>query len=473
MSTPAVADPMTELTGLVTRLADQVTEQGRQIADLAKPKAGQHQPGQVFGAPQVRSGENPLGSRGYSFLRAVGYASGVLSADECKVELSVHTRLHKAMVDGGGYKKAGPNTLMMPFATEHLGTYADQGLVRDVRDLLAAGVTGYDWQEVTHLRAKHWGIEKALSWVDETAGGSLVAPPQMGELIQLLRNNEVLMAAGARMIPMPPSGRAVWPRQTSAMTAYWVGQSQQVTDSTPGTGDLNLQARKLGVLAKIPNEMFRFASISTEQFVREDMARVMALKLDKSLLEATGSDLEPKGLINYAGITTHTARTVGTDGNTFEAEDVAEFIGKVEEQNATFKSWVMRPLMYAALANRRADGPVAGDRKGNFLFNMLREISTDMDRRRGHGTLEGYPVFKSTQVSKARTKGASAVLSYILGGDFADYIIAASPVVEFLVAREGDTMVTNDQTWVRGIHYVDGAPTREASFALCDQLVVG
>ena len=63
------------------------------------------------------------------------------------------------------------------------------------------------------------GLTKALSWLDNTAGEALIAPPTMGELITLLRNNEVLMRAGARSYPLPPSGSLVLPRHTSASTA--------------------------------------------------------------------------------------------------------------------------------------------------------------------------------------------------------------------------------------------------------------
>lgn len=467
---PTLAD----IASQVAAIADKQAEQTQQIADLSKPKSGSPTPGQVFGAPSIRTGEDALSSRGYSFLRTLGMASRTIDSTKCKTEADVHNRLQKLFCEQNGYQKAEANSMLVPFATEHMTAFADEPVVREFREMIRAGVSGCDWGEVHALREKYWGVNKALSWLDESSGGSLVAPPVMGELIHLLRNNEVLMQAGARNIAMPPSGRMVWPRQTSAMNAYWVGQSQAITESEPGTGDVTIQAKKLAILAKVPNELFRFPSVSFEQFLREDMMRVMALKLDKSALEATGSGVEPKGLINYAGITQHTASTTAANGDTLEPEDIALMIGKVEEQNAEFKAWVMRPLMYSALANRRAGSGFAdNDGKGNWLFNMLRNVTDFQNRGRGVGSLEGYKAIKSTNVSNTRAKGASSNLSYILGGDFSDVILATSAVIEFIVAKEGDTMVVNDQTWIRGTHYVDVAVAREASLVLCDQLVVG
>jgi hypothetical protein len=67
----------------------------------------------------------------------------------------------------------------------------------------------------------------------------------------------------------------------------------------------------------------------------------------------------------------------------------------------------------------------------------------------------------------------STLSTYIVGGDFSQIVLAMSGAIEFLVAREGDTMVVNDQTWVRGILYADVGVLREAGLILCDTLVVG
>lgn len=458
----------------LTTLKGDITKQGEQIASLEKRVSERQTINPIAGAEiHVRKGENPLTSRGYSFLKLIGYCSGQLAGEQAKVELELHNKIHKALIDGTPYQKAAPNSIMVPFSSQHLvspDSNKCEALANEVSACVKAGVGGYDPDELLALRKQV--NTKALSWLDQSTGGALVAPPVMGELIEIFRNNEAFMSAGARDIGMPPSGRITWPRQTGTSTAYWVGESQSITDSTPTTGDLVLTAKKLGVLVKIPNELFRFATIAAEAFVREDMAKVMALTMDQQLLQGEGSSLKPKGLINYAGIQLHTAATTGAAGDTFEAADVADMIGKVEERNAQFRAFIMRPRMYNKIRNRRADAVSAGDKAGPFLFDIVRSATEDMNRGRGMGNLEGYPVVKSTQVSNTRDKGAGVDLTYILGGDFTDYIMALSGVIEFLVSSQGDTMIEKDQTWVRGIQLVDGAPRHEASFIWCDDLVV-
>lgn len=469
MSDTAAANPVLDA---VKALQADVNKQGEQIAALEKRVSEKPASASIL-APAVRKGEDPMSSRGYSFLKMIGLVAGQVSSEDAKVEADIHNRLQKSLVEGTPYKKSATNSIMAPFSSAHM--LCDEGalsknLISEVRDLVLAGVSGYDYDEVVHLRKQL--RSKALSWIDQSAGGALVGPPVMGELIEIFRNNEALMAAGARDIGMPASGRATWPRHTGTATAYWVGESTTITDSTQATGDLVLTAKKLGVLCKLPNELFRFATIAAEAFVREDIAKSMALELDNQLLEGTGSALKPKGLITYSGIVSHTAATTGVDGDTFEPEDVGDMISKVEERNAEFTAFIMRPRMYSKLRNRRADAVSAGDKKGPFLFDFDRSVTEDMNRGRGMGVLEGKKVVKSTQVSQARTKGAGTDLTYILGGNFADFMIALSGVIEFLVANAGDTMVEKDQTWVRGIQLVDGAPRHESSFVLCDTLVV-
>lgn len=473
LETPTPPTPEAQILNQLKGLQDNQTKLESRLNELLTQSNQNRQ-----NLPFIRSGESINSSRGFSFLRALGAMAGHYSKDDAKQELELCQRLRKAN-DAAGFYVDTPNAQVLPFSSTYLAnTHRDETLAKEVQEMMRAGIAGYDRDQVLSLRQKYWGVQKALNWLDESQGGALVAPPMMGELIELLRNNEIFMRAGARTLAMPPMGRMVWPRQTGAGSAYWVGTSGQdrtITGSNPTTGDVTLTAKKLGCLVTIPNELFRFASVSIEMFVREDMAKVMALKMDKTFLDSVGSDKEPKGLINYANITSHSATTSGTNGDTFEPEDVAQMIGKVEEQNAIFKAFIMRPLMYTALSTRRADAVAAGDRKGQWLFNMWRELQGQYvdPARMDVGQLNGYPVFKSTQVDNTRSKGSASNLTYIMGGDFADFLIALSGTMEFAVATQGSPIFEQDQTQYRGILFCDGAPRHEASFVACDKLVIG
>ena len=185
------------------------------------------------------------------------------------------------------------------------------------------------------------------------------------------------------------------------------------------------------------------------------------------MLEGTGGT-QIKGLLTYSGITAHTASTVGANGNTFEAQDVALMEGKLPDAVAAPTAWLMRKTLYSALMNRRADAVSAADGKGAFLFHPTRHASDAPPTE-----LYGTKVVRSSQVSATRTKGASSNLTYIVLGYFPDWIVSRLGVMEFLASGLGDSALQNDQTYLRGIQHIDAGPRNAASFVLCDQLVVG
>lgn len=466
---------LANLTAKVEGLANTVEAQSKQISELTKTDESGRNKG-----PFARKGESILSSRGFQFSRVIGVMAGKMDPENAKVERELCDRLNKEYVNSGHFTKHDNKSVVVPLSTALMGK-GNEGMeqfAEEIAEVVKAGVLGADLDEMRHFYAKTYGrVNKTLSWQSESALGALVGPPVFGEPIELLRNQEVFMKAGAKVLPFPPSGRITFPRFTGSTTGYWVGSGandRSITASEPTTGDVVLQVKKLGVYVSVPNELFRFPTVSVEQILRQDMMKTAALKMDKAFLEGVGSATQPKGIINYDNINAYTASTVGTDGNTFEPEDVLRMIGTVEEQNVDFGSWIMRPLMYSAIGNRRADATSPGDKKGMFLFNVLREMqaATNTPTNNVVGQLEGYPVFKSNQVGKDRTKGASSTLSYILGGNFEQYMIALSGVMEMLITNVGDTNFQNDQSTIRLITWCDGAPRHEEAFILCDSLVV-
>ena len=77
---------------------------------------------------------------------------------------------------------------------------------------------------------------------------------------------------------------------------YWVGENAPITPSDIGTGEILLQARKLAVFIKAPNELIRFASPAAEALMRDDMTKSLALGLDLAGLEGGGGDHRRAGL---------------------------------------------------------------------------------------------------------------------------------------------------------------------------------
>jgi HK97 family phage major capsid protein len=429
--------------------------------------------------PAARTGEDPLTSRGFQFSRVAAVMAGKLDPSQATVEISLSQRIQKEYVERGLFSKEAANSIVVPLSSELIGEAGPdmQKFAGEVGEIVKAGMAGYDPEEAVALRRKHYApVRKTLNWLDTSAMGALVPPPEFAEPIELLRNKEVFLAAGARVIPFPPSGRVVWPRFTGATTAYWLGtgaNDRSITASEPTTGDMVLTVKKLGVLTTFPNELLRFPTVAVEAILRADMALSASLKMDKAFLEGTGSAYEPKGVTNYANILTYTAGNVGANGDSLAPEDILQIIAQMEEKNIDFTTWVGRPKLYAGLGNKRSDAVTAGDAKGPWMFNILRDgkSNTTDPTNNSVGMLEGYPFHKSNQVSNARSKGSATNLTYLAGLNMNHVVVALSGVMEIALATQGDTIFPQDQTTLRTITWTDMALRHEEAVILVDTLV--
>ena len=415
--------------------------------------------------PWATAGPVGRDSAGYSVLKAAAFALGFVGPEFAKEEIHTHNQLRDLYASYGFLPHHGQQSFLVPLASAHLPAFEPQGckLRDELRQKMTAQANKFDPDEADWIGRKL--RRKALGSTAEE-GGEFFPSAMLGELIDLQRKLEVFASAGAREIALPPNGRISFPKLTGASSAYWVGEGSAITESGPGTGSLELAAKKLGVFVKLNNELLRFASPSAEGLVRHDMARAAALKADLAMLEGSGST-QIKGLTTYAGITTHVAATTGANGDTFTPADVATMEALLPDAVEAPTAWVMRKAMFAALVNRRADAVSAADGKGPFLFRDTRSLGADRPSE-----LFGTKVVRSAQVAANRAKGAASNLTYILLGHFPDWIVARMGVMEFLASGHGDTALQNDQTFLRGIQHIDAGPRNEASFVFCDDLVV-
>jgi len=467
-----------------------VTEKQAQLTgrvdELGKiSQAHQEQRDRLFGgAPFARKGEDVMNSRGYQYYRIVGHAQGAqgFSADNCKHEMEISRQLDE-FYSRQGLQKAGVRTgisepVMVPLGSGMIADEIRQSLDEefgDFQQFLGSGMAGATPDGIRHQAAKadiqQNLIQQALSMFDDSALGIFTDAGPMGEMITLIRNQELLTRVGATQVTLPPNGHLDFGKQTGSATGYWVGEEEAITGSEQTTGRLELRAKKCAALVTIPNELIRFGTSDVEAFIRADIARVLALLIDLAGLQGTGGT-QPKGILNHSGIINHTSSlTLATDGNTFNPDTPASMIADLEEVNHDPErdglNWCMRGKMWKNIRTRRTgSGYAADDGAGGWLFDVNRaDISNGQATR-----LDGHPVVKSSQVSNTREKGSSSDLSYVLGGIFRHLFIARVGVLEFATATQGDTTFAQDQSKLRAIQHADIGLRYEDAFVIADKL---
>lgn len=441
---------------------------------------------QTKSAPFVTTG--PVGeSRGFRLTKALALHRGMIGPEQAKPEIEASRCFRKALAD---FNYLPPNSdmtsVLVPFGSELLPTEvtSTENFVR-CKSMWAAGLDRHDPDETTWLAnrmlAKSGGdpndvrYKTAMSYLQQSIGGTLVAPPVQGELIELVRPRECLMAAGATSVPLPPNGRMVFPRQSSPTSAYWVGENTAITESNPGTGQIALQAKKLAVLVTVPNELLLYASVAADAMIRTDTAKTISLAVDYAGLYGTGGAAQPQGLVNYTGTNqliqyqsvTPAPKGIGTDGNTLRPEDGNRMVGLIEDRNFEFSGWIFRPTMANNILGYRADAVAAKDAAGGFVQSLIRAVT---DRVPSDNWC-GYKTTKSAVIRNNLTKGAGTNLTELFGGQWEHLMIGMYGAVEFATSNQAGNTFAQDQTQIRAIAHVDSAPRYEGAFCWYPYLI--
>jgi HK97 family phage major capsid protein/HK97 family phage prohead protease len=208
-----------------------------------------------------------------------------------------------------------------------------------------------------------------------TAGGNLVADELLsGSFIDLLRNRLAFAQAGVSILT-GLQGNISIPRQTSAATAYWVGENVAPTESQQAIDQVNMTPKTVAAFVDYSRRLLLQSSIDVEGMIRNDLARVIALEIDRAAIYGTGSSNQPLGLVNTTGIGTETLTNAGTFAELIAMEtDVAS-------ANADVGS--MRYIMNAAARGALKSTSKAGT-EAIFVWE--------------NNEVNGYPVIVSNQL---------------------------------------------------------------------------
>lgn len=428
-------------------------------------------PAKIFGAPYATSG--PLGDKTevISVAKIMAYIAGQLPRDQVKGMVDMSDKLRTTYGPYFPFQDAF-KSILIPGSSNYLPTRLDNGteipgaakIKSEIKEKLAKGVEGYDLDEVAwHIKKSGAYESKALNTMVDTAGGYVVPPPVLGDLIDLQRNLEVFSNAGASNVDLPPNGRIQFPKLTGGSTAYWVGETVNATASQETLGVLNLEAKYLAIRVPLTQQLMRFSSPSVEGMVRIDMAKQGALAADSSMLTGTGGT-QIKGLLTYPTSPSWSQNTdkllsYSTNNSIFQPEDVANMDALLPDQ-VVATGWVMRPEMWAKVWNRRASAINTGDNQGAFVFDRMRSLGDG-----GPALWYDRKVVKSRQVSNTRGTGAQ---TYLLTGDFTDWLIGRMGVFEFMV--DPYTAMQSLITYIQAVQYIDAGPRHAASFVLCDNV---
>ena len=231
---------------------------GKRASQPAAPKAAAAQPIASGGSADI--GLSDKEARSYSFLRAI--------------------RAQAFPNDRSAYEAAGFEREVSAAVEQQMGVSARGYLISN---------------EI---------LQRDLTVGTASAAGDLVfTDARPGSFIELLRNRLALTTLGVTMLT-GLNGPVAIPRQNAGGTAYWVAEKGTLTESNPTVDQVNMTPKTLGAYTEFSRRLLLQSSIDVETMVRNELATVIALEIDRAALYGLGNTNQPQGLKLVTGINT-------------------------------------------------------------------------------------------------------------------------------------------------------------------------
>ena len=266
-----------------------------------------------------------------------------------------------------------------------------------------------------------------------TAGGNLVETElDAANFIDLLRNASALTQAGASVLT-GLSGNVNIPRQSGAATAYWVAESGSPTESQQTIDQVALTPKTCGAFTDFSRRLVIQSSIDVENMVRGDLAKVLALEIDRVGLYGSGSANQPLGLKDTTGVLTEDFAA-----NTPTFAEVVALESDIASANALLGSpkYLMNAAMRGALKTAEKAANTA-----QFIFT--------------NGEVNGYEAVISNQVASNDLwfgNFSDLIIAYFSGLDLMvdPYTHSTSGTVRVVALQDVDVAARHGQSFSRG-----------------------
>ncbi len=227
-------------------------------------------------------------------------------------------------------------------------------------------------------------------------GGNTVATNLLaGSFIDLLRNASVIAQTGATYLN-GLSGDVAIPRQSASATASWNTEVGAVSETSGQIDQVTMSPKGLSAMTTYSKQLLAQSSIDIEQFVRNDLATVLAIAQDLAAVDGTGSSNQPTGIMGVAGVGTITVNA----NNYINAVNLES---EVAVDNALTGS--LAYVTNAKYIGKLKQSEVASN-TGRFVYE--------------NGQVNGYPCYMSNQMPATY---ATNTKSAIIFGNFSDLLI--------------------------------------------------
>lgn len=288
---------------------------------------------------------------------------------------------------------------------------------------------------------------------EATQGGNLVATElRTGSFIDLLRAKAIVTRLGATILS-GLVGNVEIPRQTGASSTFWIAENGTPTASNATFDKVALKPKTIGAISPISRNLLLQSSMQVEAFVRNELAKSLALGIDLAALSGTGTNNQPTGIANMSGICTVEG---GTNGGSLTFDKLIDMETQVATANADAEN-----MYYLCNAATIGFLKKIKNTSGDYIWKTI----TEAVRNAFPGEVNGYPVARSNQVRGNLEKGTSKTCQEIFFGNWSDLVIGEWGFLEIDVNRYGDQWKSGGVE-VRALQSIDIAVRHPKSFCI-------
>jgi HK97 family phage major capsid protein len=259
------------------------------------------------------------------------------------------------------------------------------------------------------------GNRRTLETGVGSTGGYLVQETIRGDqLIDYLHNASLVQQFGATVLS-DLQGDVSLPRVDGTATAYYLGESEETTDSNQSFGQLRMTPHTIGARTEISRRTMLQSSIAMENFVRQDLSKLLAVTMDQAAISGLGASGQPRGILNVPGVGSVTLNAT----NTPDWGDIVDLESAVAVDNA-----LMGNLAYMTNATIAGNMKKTAKDAGSGLF-----LAEGGNTAKGTTSTNGYPLGVTNQVPA----------KYILFGNWSDLVIGMWGIIDLIVDPYSDS----------------------------------
>jgi len=334
------------------------------------------------------------------------------------------------------------------------------------------------WKEAGHEReiineyAKARGkiVTKGSIAGDGTQGGYLIPDEVSSELVGLTIAQMPIMQMGTTNIT-GLKGDLPIPRLTARNTAYWLGETQAPDLSEVAFDMFTLRPKKIGALSWISNRLQHQTSGVINGIVKNAMIESLQLGIHDGFLQGTGSDAQPRGILNQTGTTT----TPNQSANAvrFRIDKAASMEQALDVANELIDGgnfgYIMRPEVRGGMKRERVvqftGQPIGqGQPIGGAVDTLL--SNEQLEQRLG------YKLRTTTQLSNSLTRGTSSTASKVIFGNWKHLYTAFWRGMEIKVSDAATvgsvSAFARDLMFIMAIQEVDSNVGRATAFTIVE-----